>query len=111
MRQKNLNYNPAQNYTHILATNSILYEMKKVVSPSFPLCPSDSHDIRHLIISCPQACSFWDKLQSLYSTVSNVHLLISELEALFAVTCPCSHRLTLKHLIMLGKYFLYILRH
>jgi len=92
----------------ILATNSILYKMKKVSSPFCPFCPSDSQNIRHLFISCPQASSFWDKFQSWYSTVSNASLLLSEPEVLFGINRPCTYRLTLNHLIMLGKYFLYI---
>ena len=59
---------------NILATNSILYKMKKVASPSCPFCPSDSQNIRHLFISCPQASSFWYKFQSWYSTVSKREL-------------------------------------
>ena len=43
---------------NILATNSILYKMKKVASPSCPFCPSDSQNIHHLFISCPQASFF-----------------------------------------------------
>ena len=93
---------------NILATNSILYKMKKVASPSCPFCPSDSQNVHHLFISYPQASSFWDKFQSWFSTVSNANLLLSEPEVLFGVTRPSTHRLTLNHLIMLGKYFLYI---
>jgi len=63
--------------THIFATNSILYKMKKVASPS-----------------CPSVC--------------NASLILSEPEILFGITCSCTHRLTLNHLIMLGKYSLYI---
>jgi len=63
---------------NILATNSILYKMKKVASPSCPVCLSDSQNIRHLFISCPQASSFWYKFQSWYSTVSKASLLLSK---------------------------------
>jgi len=92
----------------VLATNSILYKMNKVASPSCPLCPSDSQNICHLFISCPQASSFWYKFQSWYSFVSKASLLLSEPEVLFGITHPCTHSLSLNHLIMLGKYFLYI---
>ena len=95
--------------THnILATNSILYKMKKVASPSWPFCPSDCQNMHHLFISCPQASSFWYKFQRWYSNVCNASLILSEPEILFGITCSCTHRLTLNHLIMLGKYFLYI---
>lgn len=93
---------------NILATNSILYKMKKIASPACPFCLSDSQNIRHLFISCPQASSFWDKFQSWYSTLSNESLLLSEQEVLFGIIRPCAYRLALNHLIMLGKYFLYI---
>ena len=93
---------------NILATNSILYKMKKVASPSCPFCPSDCQNMHHLFISCPQASSFWYKFQRWCSTVCNASLLLSEPEVLFGITRPCTHRLTLNHLIMLGKCFLYI---
>ena len=93
---------------NILATNSILYKMKKVAFPACPFCPSDCQNMHHLFISCPQASSFWYKFQRWYSTVCNASLLLSEPEVLFGITRPCTHRLTLNHLIMLGKYFLYI---
>ena len=93
---------------NILATNSILYKMKKVASPSCPFCPSDSQNIHHLFISCPKASSFWYKFQSWYSTACNASLLLSEPEVLFGITRPFTHRLTLNHLLMLGKYFLYV---
>ena len=70
--------------------------------------PSDSQNISHLFISCPQASSFWYKFQSWYSTVSKASLLLSEPEVLFGITRPCAYRLTLNHLIILGKYLLYI---
>ena len=54
---------------NILAMNSILYKMKKVASQPCPFSPSDSQNIRHLFISCPQASSFWDKFQVWYSTI------------------------------------------
>ena len=94
---------------NILAPNSILlYKMNKVASPSCPFRPSDSQNIRHLFISCPQVSSFWYKFKSWYSTVSNASLLLSKPVVLFGITRPCTHRLTLNHLIVLGKYFLYI---
>ena len=93
---------------YILARNRILYKMKKAASPSCPFCPSDSQNIRHLFISCPQASSFWYKFQSWYSTVSKASLLLTEPEVLVGITRPCAHRLTLNHLIILGKFLLYI---
>ena len=68
-----------------LAKNSILYKIRKVASPSSPLCISDSQNKCHLFISCLRASSFWDKFQSWYSTVSNAKLLLSEPRVLFGI--------------------------
>ena len=92
---------------NILATNSLLYKMKKVASPFCPFCPSDSQTIQHLFISCTQVSSFWNKFQNWYMIESNENLLLSELDVLFGITRSCMHRLALNHLILLGKYFLY----
>ncbi|KAL9965224.1 hypothetical protein ACROYT_G028995 [Oculina patagonica] len=93
---------------NILATNSLLYKMKKVASPFCPFCPSDSQTIQHLFISCVQASSFWDNFQNWFLFESKANLLLSELDVLFGITRPCTHRLALNHLILLGKYFLYV---
>ena len=85
--------------------------MKKVASPSCPFCPSNSQTIRHLFISCTQASSFWNKFQNWYLIVSNANLLLSELDVLFGITRHSKNFLALNHLIMLGKYFLYNIKH
>ena len=94
---------------NILATNSILYKVKKVASPFCPFCPSDSQNYIICLLAAHKHLFFWNKFQSWYSAVSDANLLLSEPDVLFGVTRPCTHRLTLNHpLIMLGKYFLYI---
>ncbi len=39
---------------------------------------------------------------------SKANLLLSELDVLFGITRSCTHRLAPNHLILLGKYFLYV---
>ena len=92
----------------ILPTNSLLHKMKKVASPSCPFCPSESQTLWHLFINCMHASSFWNRFQEWYSISSNTKLLLSELEVMFGITRCHTYCLALNHLIILGKYFLYV---
>lgn len=92
----------------ILPTNSLLYKMKKVASPFCPFCPSECQTLWHLFVNCKHANSFWDGFQEWYSTSSNTKLLLSELEVMFGIIRCHNYCLALNHLIILGKYFLYV---
>ena len=92
----------------ILPTNSLLCKMKKVASPSCPFCPSECQTLWHLFVNCKQASSFWNRFLEWYSTSSNTKLLLSELEVMFRIIRCHTYWLALNHLIILGKYFLYV---
>ena len=92
----------------ILPTNSLLHKVKKVASPSCPFCPSECQTLWHLFINCMHASCFWNKFQEWYSISSNKKLLLSELEVMFRIIRCHTYCLALNHLIVLGKYFLYV---
>ena len=92
----------------ILSTNSLSHKMKKVASPSCPFCPSECQTLWHLFINCMHASSFWNRFQEWYSISSNTKLLLSELEVMFGIIRCHTYCLALNHLIILGKYFLYV---
>ena len=92
----------------ILPTNSLLHKMKKVASRSCSFCPSECQTLWHLFINCMHASSFWNKFQEWYSISSNKKLLLSELEVMFGIIRCHTYCLALNHLIVLGKYFLYV---
>ena len=83
-------------------------KMKKVASPSCPFCPSECQTLWHLFINCMHANSFWNRFQEWYSISSNTKLLLSELEVMFGIIRCRTCCLVLNHLIILGKYFLYV---
>ena len=91
-----------------LPTNSVLHKMKKVSSPSCPFCPSECQTLWYLSINCMHASSFWNRFQEWYSISSNTKLLLSELEVMFGIIRCHTYCLALNHLIILGKYFLYV---
>ena len=64
--------------------------------------------LRHLFINCTHASSFWNRFQQWYSISSNTKLLLSELEVMFGIIRCHTYCLALNHLIILGKYFLYV---
>ena len=91
-----------------IPTNSLLHRMKKVASPSCPFCPSECQTLWHLFINCMHASSFWNRFQEWYSISSNTKLLLSELEVMFGIIRCHTYCLALNHLIILGKYLLYV---
>ena len=98
----------------ILPTNSLLHKMKKVASPFCPFVtkgtggPSECRTLWHLFINCMHASSFWNRFQEWYSISSNTKLLLSELEVMFGIIRCHTYCLFLNHLIILGKYLLYV---
>ena len=92
----------------ILPTNSLLHKMKNVASPFCTLCPSESQTLWHLLKDCTHANSFWNRFQEWYSISSNTKLLLSEVEVMFGIIRYHTYCLALNHLIILGKYFLYV---
>ena len=93
---------------HILPTNNLLHKMKKVASPFCPFCPSECQTIWHMFVHCPQASSFWNEFQEWYSFLSNTKLSLSELDVMFGIIRCHTHCLALNHLMILGKYFIYV---
>ena len=91
-----------------IPTNSLLPRMKKVASPSCPFCPSECQTLWHLFINSMHASSFGNRFQEWYSISSNTKLPLSELEVMFGIIRCHTYCLALNHLIILGKYFLYV---
>ena len=87
----------------ILPTNSLLQKVKKVALP-----PSECQTLWHLFTNCMHASYFWNKFQEWHSISSNKKLLLSELEVMFGIIGCHTYCLALNHLIVSGKYFLYV---
>ena len=87
---------------NILYTNNVLFKMKKTSSSFFPFCNNVDQTILHLFVDCPLALSFWSFW---YSLLCIKKLSLSKLEIMCGVLQPSC--LTLNHLILIGKYFLY----
>ena len=94
---------------HILFTNSLLYKLKKVSSPHCPFCPAIHQTVTHLFVECEQASIFWSEFQNWILQLCNLQLVLSPQDVIYGIirqlNRPC---LALNHLIILGKYFLYV---
>ena len=95
---------------NILSTNSLLYKMKIVDSPDCPFCPDIKQTASHLFVHCPRAVSFWNDFIKSYSQQCKKHnaTTLSENQILYGVLESSSPLQTLNHLILIGKYFLFI---
>ena len=94
---------------NILCTKSLSFEMKKEDSPSCPFCQAD-HTIMHLFTECTQAILFWKEILDWSSHVVNSGLLLSKNEIMFGIInkADSTFCLALNHLVIIGKYFLYV---
>ena len=61
-----------------------------------------------MFVHCTRAVSFWNIFQEWYSNSTKSKLRLSELEVMYGVLHCCNNSLALNHLIILGKYFLYV---
>ena len=93
---------------NILCTKSLLFKMKKEDSPRCPFCPVD-HTIVHLFTECAQATLFWKEFLDWASRMVNSKLSLSIKEIMFGIINNDSKFcLALNHLVIIGKYFLYV---
>ena len=90
---------------NILYTNNVLFKMRKILSSSCPFCNNVDQTNLHLFVDCPLALSFWSEFTHWYFLLCNKKLNLSKLEIMYGVLQPSC--LTLNHLILIGKYFLY----
>ena len=93
---------------NILCTKSLLFKMKKEVSPRCPFCPAD-HTIVHLFTECAQATLFWKEFLDWASRMVSSNLSLSMIESMFGFMNTDSNFCSaLNHLVIIGKYFLYV---
>ena len=95
---------------NILSTNSLLYKMKKIDSPTCPFCPDPEQTISHLFVNCSLAVSFGNEFTVLYPSLCKRHSMrdLTKHEISYGVFNGSSSLQTFKHLIFLGKYLLFI---
>ena len=93
---------------NILYTNTILHKMKKKPHPYCPYCINVEQAISHLLFSCYVAKSFWSEFTTWFNSISpEKKSTLSKDEIIYGVLDDWSSCLTLNHLILIGKYFLY----
>ena len=93
---------------NILYTNKILYKMKKKQQPDCPYCHDIDQTPLHLFVECPIAKSFWNQFTKWYNATCRGNIALEQNEIIYGVLKFASSGLTLNHLIIIGKYFLYI---
>ena len=93
---------------NILYTNKILHKMKKKQQPDCPYCHGIDQTPLHLFVECSIAKSFWNKFTNWYNATCGGNIALEQNEIIYGVLRYTSSCLTLNHLIIIGKYFLYI---
>ena len=95
-------------HINILYTNNILHKVKKKPHPYCPYCTNVEQTISHLLFSCYVAKSFWSEFTTWFNSISpEKKSTLSKDEIIYGVLDDWSFCLTLNHLILIGKYFLY----
>ena len=88
--------------------NKILHKMKKKQQPDCPYCHVIDEKPLHLFVECAIAKSFWNKFKKWYNTTCGKNIVLEQNEIIYAVLRYTSSSLTQNHLIIVGKYSLYI---
>ena len=93
---------------NILYTNKILHKMKKKQQPDCPYCHGIDQTPLHLFVECLIAKLFWNKFTKWYNDTCEGNIALEQNEIIYGVLRYSSSCSTLNHLIIIGKYFLYI---
>ena len=93
---------------HKLHTNKILHKMKKKQQPDCPYCHGIDQTPLHLFVECSIAKSFWNKFTKWYNATCRGNIALEQNGIIYGVLKYASSCLTPSHIIIIGKYFLYI---
>ena len=93
---------------NILYTNKILYKKKKKQQPDCCYCYGIDQMQLHLFVECSIAKLFWNKFTNWYNATCGGNIALEQNEIIYGVLRHISSCLTLNHLTIIGKYFLYI---
>ena len=93
---------------NILYTNQLLHKMKKKQQPDCPYCHGIDQTPLHLFVECLIAKLFWNKFTKWYNDTCGGTIALEQNEIIYGVLRYTSSCSTLNHLIIIGKYFLYI---
>ena len=95
---------------NILYTNKRLHKMKKKQQPDCPYCHGIDQTPLHLFVECLIAKLFWNKFTKWYNDTCGGTIALEQNKIIYGVLRYTSSCSTLNHLIIIGKYFLYINR-
>ena len=88
--------------------------MKQLIAKWLSTATSQSSDLRPkkkvAQLECSIAKSFWNKFTNWYNATCEGNIALKQNEIIYGVLRYTSSCLTLNHLIIIGKYFLYINR-
>ena len=82
--------------------------MKKKEQLDCPYCREIGQTLLHLFVECAIAKSFWNNFTKWYNTACGKTIALEQNEIIYGVLRYTSSSLTLNHLIIIGKYFLYV---
>jgi len=82
--------------------------MKKKQQPKCPYCHDIDQTPLYLFLECPIAKSFWNELTKWYNATCSRNIVLEQNKIIYGALKNTSSGLTLNHLIIIGKYFLYI---
>ena len=82
--------------------------MKKKQQPDCPYCYDIDQTPLHISVECSIAKSFWNKFTKWYNATCGGNIALELNEIIYGVLRYTSSSLSLNHLIIIGKYFLYI---
>ena len=94
----------------ILYTNSTLYKMKLIPSPLCTFCGDHEETLEHLLVKCAYSKEFWSATTSWLNNHNIQVDNLDEITILFGFFDNIPDCTLLNHIILLGKYTIYICR-
>ena len=91
----------------ILPTREKQFLWQKTDSKFCLHCPNVTHDIKHMLLQCPNAMILWNNLKSIFQTYENREIEISEKSVIFGLKSGNKKIKFWNYLALILKYYIY----
>ena len=92
---------------NIVPTKVSLFRAKICVDDICPQCFADRHSLDHMFLRCQLTLSFWDLLQTCWTSKTKENVSLTESMILYGIFDNREHLYTLNYTLLIAKYSIY----
>ena len=92
---------------NILPTKVSLFRAKICDDDICPQCFADRHSLDHMFLRCQLTLSFWDLLQTCWTSKTKENVSLTESMILYGIFDNREHLYTLNNTLLIAKYSIY----